>query len=142
LFKKNPFTGLKIAANRQLKVRRDGDSGPDGAARTPRRGSIEYLFQFEDQALDAGKVRLGGYAPSLPPVRVSAEAIADAGKVRLGGYATSLPPVRVSAEAVTDTGKVRLGGYAPSLPPVRVSAEAVADTGKVRLGGFAPSLPR
>ncbi|HEX4173925.1 MAG TPA: hypothetical protein VHY82_15765, partial [Acetobacteraceae bacterium] len=34
---------------------------------------------------DAGKVRLGGYAPSLAPT-------ADAGKVRLGGYAPSLAP--------------------------------------------------
>jgi hypothetical protein len=30
-------------------------------------------------------------APSLPPVRVSAEAVADAGKIRVGGMAPSLP---------------------------------------------------
>ena len=59
---------------------------------------------------DAGKVRVGGMAPSLPPVRISAT---DAGKVRVGGCAPSLPPVRISA---TDAGKVRVGGCAPSLP--------------------------
>ncbi len=65
---------------------------------------------------DAGKVRLGGYAPSLAPVA------ADAGKVRLvGDYGPTLPP------AIADAGKVRLGGYAPTLPP------AVADTRKLRL---------
>ncbi len=37
---------------------------------------------------DAGKVRLGGFAPSLAP------ATADAGKVRLGGFAPALPSVR------------------------------------------------
>ena len=36
---------------------------------------------------DSGKVRLGGYAPTLAPT-------ADAGKVRLGGYAPTLPPAR------------------------------------------------
>ena len=59
---------------------------------------------------DAGKVRIGGLSPSLPPVRISA---ADAGKVRIGGCAPSLPPVRISA---IDAGKVRIGGNAPSLP--------------------------
>ncbi|MCA3019328.1 MAG: hypothetical protein ING62_11890 [Rhodocyclaceae bacterium] len=59
---------------------------------------------------DAGKVRIGGNAPSLPPVRISA---IDAGKVRIGGNAPSLPPVRISA---IDAGKVRIGGCAPSLP--------------------------
>lgn len=34
-----------------------------------------------------GKVRLGGYAPTLAPT-------ADAGKVRLGGYAPTLSPAR------------------------------------------------
>jgi hypothetical protein len=53
---------------------------------------------------DAGKVRLGGYAPTLAPSAV------DAGKVRLGGYAPTLAP------AAVDAGKVRLGGYAPALP--------------------------
>jgi hypothetical protein len=43
-------------------------------------------------------------------VRISA---ADAGKVRIGGCAPSLPPVRISA---IDAGKVRIGGNAPSLP--------------------------
>ena len=35
---------------------------------------------------DAGKVRLGGFAPTLPT--------ADSGKVRLGGFAPSLPPAQ------------------------------------------------
>jgi hypothetical protein len=34
---------------------------------------------------DAGKVRLGGYAPTLAPSH-------DAGKVRLGGYAPTIAP--------------------------------------------------
>lgn len=34
---------------------------------------------------DAGKVRLGGYAPTLAPTH-------DAGKVRLGGYASTIAP--------------------------------------------------
>jgi hypothetical protein len=59
---------------------------------------------------DAGKACIGGCAPSLPPVRISA---IDAGKVRIGGCAPSLPPVRISA---IDAGKVRIGGCAPSLP--------------------------
>jgi len=37
---------------------------------------------------DAGKVRLGGFAPALAP------ATADAGKVRLGGFAPALAPSR------------------------------------------------
>ena len=49
---------------------------------------------------DAGKVRLGAYAPTL--------ATADAGKVRLGAYAPTL--------MIADAGKVRLGAYAPTLP--------------------------
>ena len=36
---------------------------------------------------DAGRVRLGAYAPTLAPTT-------DAGKVRLGAYAPSLPPGR------------------------------------------------
>jgi hypothetical protein len=36
--------------------------------------------------IDAGKVRLGGFAPSL--------STADAGKVRLGGFAPSLSTTR------------------------------------------------
>ena len=39
-----------------------------------------------NSVVDAGKVRLGGYAPTL--------ATADAGKVRLGGYAPTLPAGR------------------------------------------------
>ena len=66
---------------------------------------------------DAGKVRLGGMAPTL--------ASTDAGKVRLGGMAPTL--------ASTDAGKVRLGGMAPTL--------ASTDAGKVRLGGMARRCP-
>ena len=35
--------------------------------------------------VDAGKVRLGGFAPTLAPT-------ADAAKVRLGGFAPTLAP--------------------------------------------------
>jgi hypothetical protein len=56
--------------------------------------------------------------PSMKPVSLSGAAIADAGKVRIGGLSPSLPPVRISA---IDAGKVRIGGCAPSLPPVRIS---------------------
>ena len=37
---------------------------------------------------DAGKVRLGGFAPTLSP------ATADSGKVRLGGFAPTLAAPR------------------------------------------------
>ena len=77
--------------------------------------------------------------PSMKPVSLGGAAVAGNGKVRIGGCAPSLPPVRVSA---TDAGKVRVGGCAPSLPPVRRSADAATDVGKVRVGGCAPSLPR
>jgi hypothetical protein len=66
---------------------------------------------------DAGKVRLGGFAPGL--------ATKDTSKVRLGGFAPAL--------ATADASKVRMGGFAPTL--------ATADAGKVRLGGFAPAFP-
>jgi hypothetical protein len=51
--------------------------------------------------------------PSMKPVALAGAAIADAGKTCIGGCAPSLPPVRISA---IDTGKVRIGGNAPSLP--------------------------
>ena len=51
--------------------------------------------------------------PSMKPVSLGGATIADAGKVRLGGHAPSLPPVRIAA---TETSKVRFGGHAPSLP--------------------------
>ena len=38
---------------------------------------------------DSHKVRIGGYAPTLP-VRSPTVAIADSGKVRIGGYALSI----------------------------------------------------
>jgi hypothetical protein len=41
--------------------------------------------------------------------------VQDNGKVRLGGWAPSLPPVRPAPKEVSDNGKVRLGGWAPSL---------------------------
>ena len=37
---------------------------------------------------DIGKVRLGGFAPTLAPATV------DTGKVRLGGFAPTLAPSR------------------------------------------------
>lgn len=37
------------------------------------------------QVADNGKVRLGGFAPTLAPTH-------DTGKVRLGGFSPSLPP--------------------------------------------------
>jgi hypothetical protein len=41
--------------------------------------------------------------------------IADGGKVRLGGFAPSLPPVLPTSKEVADSGKVRLGGFSPAL---------------------------
>ena len=74
---------------------------------------------------DAGKVRLGAYAPRSPRSRTPARCVsapwptlapvADAGKVRLGAYAPTLAPV-------ADAGKVRLGAYAPTLRPARQAA--------------------
>ena len=51
--------------------------------------------------------------PSMKPVSLGGAAIAGASKVRVGGCAPSLPPVRITA---TETSKVRVGGCAPSLP--------------------------
>jgi hypothetical protein len=39
---------------------------------------------------DAGKVRIGGYFPSLPPVRPIPANVADGDRVRLGGYFPTL----------------------------------------------------
>jgi hypothetical protein len=50
--------------------------------------------------IDASKVRMGGFAPTLATV--------DASKVRMGGFAPAL--------ATVDASKVRMGGFAPSLP--------------------------
>ncbi|MCA3359368.1 MAG: hypothetical protein ING02_15335, partial [Roseomonas sp.] len=52
--------------------------------------------------------------PSMKRVSLGGAAVADAGKTCIGGNAPSLPPVRISA---IDAGKVRIGGNAPSLPP-------------------------
>jgi hypothetical protein len=41
--------------------------------------------------------------------------VADEGKVRLGGFAPSLPPIRQLPKDVADSGKVRLGGFSPAL---------------------------
>jgi hypothetical protein len=51
--------------------------------------------------------------PSMKPISLGGAAIVDASKVRFGGNAPSLPPVRIAA---TETSKVRFGGNAPSLP--------------------------
>jgi hypothetical protein len=48
-------------------------------------------------------------------VKVPAPAhLEDAGKVRLGGWSPSLP-VREPPATVADSGKVRIGGMAPAL---------------------------
>jgi hypothetical protein len=54
-------------------------------------------------SIDAGKVRVGGFAPTL--------ATADASKVRMGGFAPRL--------ATADASKVRMGGFAPTLATPR-----------------------
>lgn len=46
--------------------------------------------QVPTNVADSGKIRLGGTAPSLPPVRSTPASIADTGKVRTGGTAKSL----------------------------------------------------
>ncbi|MFN6275868.1 MAG: hypothetical protein ACK42J_00195 [Alphaproteobacteria bacterium] len=56
--------------------------------------------------------------PSMKPVSLAGAAIADAGKTCIGGCAPSLPPVRISA---IDAGKGRSGGCAPSLPRVSLA---------------------
>ena len=50
----------------------------------------------------------------MPKLQPTAD-VADAGKVRLGGLAPSLPPVRPTSREVEDSGKVRLGGLSPAL---------------------------
>jgi hypothetical protein len=39
----------------------------------------------------------------------------DAGKVKVGGYSPKLPPVRPIPADVRDSGKVSVGGYSPKL---------------------------
>jgi hypothetical protein len=56
---------------------------------------IVWLAGSLSPTIDAGKVRLGAYAPTLSPT-------IDTGKVRLGAYAPTLSPT-------VDAGKVRLG---------------------------------
>jgi hypothetical protein len=43
-------------------------------------------------------------------------AVKDAGKVRIGGWGPSLPVAGSTPAAVKDAGKVRIGGWGPSLP--------------------------
>jgi hypothetical protein len=40
---------------------------------------------------------------------------ADAGKVRIGGFSPKLPPVRPTPAEVRDNGKVSVGGFSPKL---------------------------
>ena len=56
--------------------------------------SVIITVVSQASTADAGKVRLGGFAPSL--------STADATKVRLGGFAPSL--------STADASRVRLGG--------------------------------
>jgi hypothetical protein len=39
----------------------------------------------------------------------------DAGKVKVGGFSPKLPPVRPIPADVRDSGKVRVGGFSPKL---------------------------
>ena len=41
--------------------------------------------------LDSGKVKLGGWSPSLPVIKSTPAAVKDAGKVHMGGWAPALP---------------------------------------------------
>jgi hypothetical protein len=52
----------------------------------------------------------------MQTIHVAARDILDSGKVRLGGWGPSLPLARSAPAAVKDTGKVRSGGWSPSLP--------------------------
>ena len=61
--------------------------------------------------LDSGKVKLGGWGPSLPAQTAPAN-VKDAAKVRLGGWSPSI----ATPAAVKDAGKVHMGGWAPALP--------------------------
>lgn len=45
---------------------------------------LQICCAYVASVADAGKVRLGGFAPTLSTT--------DAGKVRLGGFAPPLPP--------------------------------------------------
>jgi len=52
--------------------------------------------------IDALKVRLGGFAPTLAPTH-------DASKVRLGGFAPTVAP---ADKATKDSGATKIGGGA------------------------------
>jgi hypothetical protein len=55
------------------------------------------------------------FVETAMPTHVPARDIADSGKVKLGGWSPSLPQPTTPAN-VRDAAKVRLGGWGPSLP--------------------------
>jgi hypothetical protein len=52
---------------------------------------------------------------AAPSIRVTDASTSDAGRVKVGGYAPNLPVVRPSPIDIRDGGKVRVGGYSPKL---------------------------
>jgi hypothetical protein len=48
-------------------------------------------------------------------IRATDTNTADAGKVRIGGFSPKLPPVRPAPADVRDNGKVSVGGFSPKL---------------------------
>ena len=52
--------------------------------------SAHSIRQADKSTEDAGKVRVGGYNPKLPPARPLPADVRDPGKVRVGGYSPKL----------------------------------------------------
>jgi hypothetical protein len=54
------------------------------------RSSASSIRATDTNTEDAGKVRVGGFSPKLPPVRAVPADIRDGGKVRVGGFSPKL----------------------------------------------------
>ena len=52
---------------------------------------------------------------AAPSIRTTDASTADAGKVKVGGYAPKLPTVRPIPSDIRDSGKVTVGSYSPKL---------------------------
>jgi len=57
----------------------------------------------------------GKKTSSAYTIRQADKSTEDAGKVRVGGFSPKLPPVRPLPADVRDSGRVSVGGFSPKL---------------------------
>jgi hypothetical protein len=53
-------------------------------------GTASSIRATDMRTADAGKVRIGGFSPKLPPVRPLPADVRDNGKVSVGGFSRKL----------------------------------------------------